>query len=346
MGFSYSSPSIRLNTSQLIVEVVPCLAAEPYTLDEQTLQRRSIFRTTPESPSIVFGVLSGALNGRNRRKKLKGFAVPEETETYRPHVTGSDAPSGEVPKTLPRRRLESLINRYRGLPPWVLLAQFFLATGWQRAAVTHGTDGRWWDGTVVTQFVADHRDQSIDWYGATMLDGPVATWPVAICVIVFAVQLAVGLMLFFNARPLIALTLGAGLNINFALAGAVNPSIFYLIIGAVLALWHLEDSATPANTKKLASFSTLLSAAALGALLPEIATLNPAHVIDDPAIVLSFAALLWVGALRMDLVREPHHSYRPRRRRPDVGATAGSSQRLGDGIRPVRSRDVRCERLP
>ena len=321
------------------------MAAEPYTFDEQTLQRRSVSDPTLGSSSIKFGIFEWRAQTRNWRIGLKEFAVPEEAKSHHPHASISQASAGNELMTRPRRVAVWLAERFRGLPPWMLLAQFFLATGWQRAAITHGVDSQWWDGTVVMKFVDDHRSLSIDWYQATMLDGLVTRWPVAICVVVVVVQAAIGLMLIFNARPLLALALGAGLNINFALAGAVNPSIFYLIIGAVLALWHVEASVAPARTRKLVSVSTLVAAAALGALLPEIATLDPAHVIDDPAIVLSFAALLWVGALRVDLTREPDQAFRPRwRDREGDDVLIGSGLRPGGGVRPTHRRETRCER--
>lgn len=271
--------------------------------------------------------------------------MPEEATSHHPHAPISHASAGSELMTRPRRVAVWLAERFRGLPPWVLLAQFFLATGWQRAAVTHSIDSEWWDGTVLEKFVYDHRFLSIDWYEATMLEGIVTRWPVAVCVLVVAVQAAVGLMLIFNARPLLALALGAGLNINFALAGAVNPSIFYLIIGAVLALWHVDASVASASTRKLVSASTLATAAALGALLPEIATLDPAHVIDDPAIVLSFASLLWVGALRVDLTREPDQAFRPRWRDRGDDSLVGSALRpTGGDARLTHRRETRCER--
>ena len=191
--------------------------------------------------------------------------------------------------------------RYRHLPSWVLLAQLFLASGWLRAATAHGFDNKWWDGTAVATFRAGHLGSSIEWYRTIMLDGPVAAWPIVFAVVVFAGQVLVGFMLVLNARPLLALAVGAWMNIHFVLAGAVNPSVFYLIIGAVVALWHVESSLRSASVQRLTLISTLVVAVLLGALTPEIATMDPASMIDDPALVLSFVSMLWVLALWVSL---------------------------------------------
>lgn len=237
--------------------------------------------------------------------------------------------------------------RYRRLPPWVLLAQLFLAAGWQRAVAAHGLDPHWWDGTVISQFRIDQDRLAVEWYRSTMLDGPVAAWPVAIGAAVFAIQLLVGLMLALNVRPLLALAVGAALNVHLVLAGAVNPSIFYLIIGAALALWHIEASVGPIGIRRLTAVSTIVVAFSLGALIPEISTLDPAMVIEDPAIVLCLVAALWMVAIRVQPRRDSTQNFRLRRNGPADEAVVGTVQNpAGDGGTPlVGSRDPTCKRV-
>lgn len=272
--------------------------------------------------------------------------MPGNSRTCRPH--GSDViVSVDVEQSNLLRRLWcSSVSRYRGLPPWILLTQLFLAAGWLRAAAAHGIDPEWWSGAVIAGFQLEYRELSVEWYRITIGDGLVATWPVVIAWVVFLAQVLVGLMLALNVRPLAALAVGAFLNINFCLAGAVNPSIFYLIIGAALALWRVDHSVGPMQTQRLIAGSTLIGATALGALLPEIATIDPANVIDDPAMVLSFLVLLWVGALRVDLSAVGDQAHRPKRRgRGDEAVVALTPRPSGGDTWLAMSRDPRCERL-
>lgn len=236
-------------------------------------------------------------------------------------------------------------NHYRGLPPWLLLAQSFLAFGWLRAAVAHWIDPNWWDGDEIAGFVVDHRPDSVEWYGATMLDGPIESWPAVIAVIVLAVQVVVAALLVANVRPLFALLLGAGLNVNFMLAGAVNPSVFYLVISAALALWHIENSMTLAGLHRLTTTSTLIGAMGVGALIPEVRTVDPAIVIEDPALVLTFATLLWVGALQINVRSAKMLLPRPIPAGPDDQTHTGVVRRPSGGP-PVISGMVmrRCDR--
>lgn len=276
--------------------------------------------------------------------------MPEQTRPCRPYGSVDDEPQTNTPlsrllRTIPQRTLEILAQRYRGLPSWVLLAQVFLAAGWLRAVAAHGMDSAWWNGEAIDGFRSEYQELSIEWYRATIMDGPIQWWPAAVGIVVFVAQLVVALMLAFNFRPIWGLALGATINVNLVLAGATNPSVFYLIIGAVLALWHIDASVHSLSARKLTTASTLFGALALGALLPEIATVDPAHVIEDPAIVLSFLAVLWVGALRIETIGVVAPDQRSKRRGPGGKALVGAVPRpAGGGYPPVGSRNLTCER--
>lgn len=237
----------------------------------------------------------------------------------------------------------ALVDRYRGLPPWLLLAQIFLAAGWQRAAAAHGLDPAWWSGAEITQFRVEHGESSIEWYRAIMLDGPVANWPIIVGIVVFSAQLIVAFMLALNLRPLLALAIGAGLNVNFVLAGAVNPSVFYLIIGAAIALWHVDTLAGRPSARRLTLISPVVAAILVGSLAPEIATIHPDHVIDDPAMVLSFIAVLWVLALWLSVGRSTLLALHPERSGPEnTGSVTAVTPPNGAGSPPIRGRITRC----
>ena len=55
---------------------------------------------------------------------------------------------------------------------------------------------------------------------------------------VAALQMAIGLALAFGAVSQLALLLGLFLNLNFIMAGVVNPSVFYIMIELVLLSGH------------------------------------------------------------------------------------------------------------
>lgn len=244
----------------------------------------------------------------------------------RPLVRRPQRPSGaEV--------LRWLNTRYGALPTWVMLVQIFLAAGWLRAASAHGMSIGWWTGEEITDFRLEHREVAVEWYRAIMLDGPVDWLPMVIGGIVLVGQLAVAVLLGLNHRPLVGLALGAFLNINFVLAGAVDPSAFYLVLGAAVALWHIEAGMTTTRCWWLTLASTVVGFTLIGSLLPQITTMDPATVIEDPAMVLTFIALLWVAMLwvtfgRRTLAHRPDPG-------PDPDAAEGGPLVRGDDDRPA-----------
>lgn len=178
-------------------------------------------------------------------------------------------------------------------PPWVLVPQLFLAGGWLRAATSHALSDGWWSGQEVLDFSAAHAETAIVGYDAFLAEvvGPLAA-PVAIGVLV--AQFIVGFLLIVNWRPLVALGLGAFLNLNFMLAGAVNPSIFYLVSGAGIALWHIHHRLSPDARGRLAKITLRLALVAVVLLAPAVTTLDPNTVKEDPAPTLIFFVLLAV----------------------------------------------------
>ncbi len=187
------------------------------------------------------------------------------------------------------------LQRYRGVPAAVLLPQLFLAIGWLRAGVAHAIEGAWWAGDELLRFLASDTTYAIGMY-EPFLDYVVQPLPVLTAVIVCALQLAVGVMLVLNVRPLVALAAGAFMNLHFILAGVVNPSAFYLVIALVVVLWRMERTVSLATSRKLAKATAIAAGVTTLFLLPYTSRPAPAEVIDDPALVLIFLSLLFAGA--------------------------------------------------
>ncbi len=197
--------------------------------------------------------------------------------------------------------LSFLNERYRGVPHWIVVPQVFLAIGWGRAALAHAVEPDWWTGEGVRLMLVEIEEQRLPGIGALLHWIGDATAPVAAPVLV-GLQALVAVLLLLNLRPLTALAIGAGMNLHFMVAGAVNPSIFYLVLATVIGSWLLEQRLSPAAMGAAARAAAGVSALTILVLLPLTRTLDPAHVIEDPALVLSSYAglLVMVAALMVD----------------------------------------------
>ncbi|MEM9652152.1 MAG: hypothetical protein AAGA65_08650 [Actinomycetota bacterium] len=183
--------------------------------------------------------------------------------------------------------------RYTLLPAWILVPQMFLAAGWLRAGVGHTMRTEWWSGQDLQDFAADQADHSILGYNR-FLENVVADMPFAIAVVVAAAQVLVGLALLANLAPVRALTVGAFLNVNFMLAGVVNPSVFYLVLAGGIVSWHLDRNLSSEAKGRLVKRSLLVAAVGIAVVVFEVGSVHPKNVTEDPASVLIFLLLLTV----------------------------------------------------
>ncbi|MEM8922583.1 MAG: hypothetical protein AAGD35_03705 [Actinomycetota bacterium] len=209
------------------------------------------------------------------------------------------------------------------MPAWLLVSQGFLAVGWLRAAVAHGMTPEWWNGEEVTTFAAERAGDALPFYRPVL--EMVAEQPALVAAVVMLLQLVAGVMLAFNVRPLTGLAVGAVLNVNFVMAGAVNPSLFYLAIALAIVLARAEEGLSFTDVRAFSVPVTAVALAAVVALVPFIGTLDPTEAIDDPALALIFIALLsvaaaWVVRLRVD--RAPPPDVAPHGRRAVAAAPA------------------------
>lgn len=169
-------------------------------------------------------------------------------------------------------------RRFLGL---VIPLQFFLATGWMRAGVEKVIDPTWWTGDYLLDFLDQQRAHMLPWFPwfsdwvLTPL-APVVAWTVV------GIQLSITVCLVTNRRVAPALWAGILLNLCFTMAGAVNPSAFYLVMEMAL-LFSL--SRPIGQTVAFRRAVAWLIPATLFA--PFAQTLDPHRVIDDPALMLS-----------------------------------------------------------
>lgn len=174
-------------------------------------------------------------------------------------------------------------RRLRGL---LLPIQLFLAAGWLRAGVEKIISGDWWTGAELDRFLVEQQPHMIDFFPA-IVDVAIAPLALPISWIVMAMQVLIGVALLTGRRIELALWGGVLLNTTFVLAGAVNPSAFYLMMQLVLLLALAPRVAWRTSVARAVAWF-----AAAAAMVPFVRTVDPALVIDDPASMLAFAAAL------------------------------------------------------
>ena len=192
---------------------------------------------------------------------------------------------------------------YADLRGWAIFAQLFLGVGWLRACVAHALERRWWDGSELTEFVTIHTAESVDAY-RPFVEELVMRVPAPISWAVLALELVAAVLLISNIRAEIGLTIGGFLNVQFILAGQVNPSVFYLVAAIGLLLWRLEKVATQRNARYHTRRSIALAVLSIAAFGPSIRTVDPALAMEDPALVIIFLACLTAATIWLS---EPGH---------------------------------------
>ena len=191
--------------------------------------------------------------------------------------------------------------RVAGLPAWVVVTQLFIGLGWLRAAAEKIVDPAWWRGDGVVRFLADHDGRALTWF-EPFLELVVTPRVVVVAAIVVVLQLAAGATLVAGRHAAVGLAVGIGLNLVFLASGAVNPSAFYLLAQGALVLWAVERRR--GHRRETAIVTAAAVALTLAVVsLPDVATLAPAAVVDDPAVMFVLGGTL--GAMGCGLVLAP-----------------------------------------
>ncbi len=181
-------------------------------------------------------------------------------------------------------------KRFARQPAWAAVTELFIGLGWLRAAVAKIVDGNWWSGDYLGKFLADHDGQTLAWY-SPFVDAVVSPNLEATSFVVLMLQIIAALSLLAGRYRALGLGLGVTMNLHFVAAGAVNPSAFYLLAQGALLFWMVERWSADARRNMLPSIAVIgLALAALN--LPFIATLDPADVVDDPALMMITTGLL------------------------------------------------------
>ncbi|MFK8024747.1 MAG: hypothetical protein AB8G26_12375 [Ilumatobacter sp.] len=168
----------------------------------------------------------------------------------------------------------------------IIPLQLFLAAGWARAGVEKIIDPRWWSGDDLRDYLVEQRPLMLPWF-RTFADVFVEPVAFGIAWFVLFAQLAIAACLATNRHVKPAVWCAIVLNVAFTMAGSVNPSAFYLVMQLALLVALSRTVSTTIALRRAALWTV---PAVL--LLPFAMTLHPAHVIDDPALVLSFSAMI------------------------------------------------------
>ncbi len=188
-------------------------------------------------------------------------------------------------------------QRIAGLPPWLVVSQLFFGLGWARAAAAKVISLDWWTGATVSEFVAGNDAATLGWFrGAAELAADLA--PVT-ALAVLLTQLFVAASMVTNRAFGLALAAASLLNLSFVAIGAVNPSAFYLFGQGAMALWLIGRLKPTAALSRTLRFAVAVAVAVAAISAPFIETLHPAHVIDDPAIMLAFLGGLAAVAIEL-----------------------------------------------
>lgn len=175
--------------------------------------------------------------------------------------------------------------------------RLFLAAGWVRAGVEKMIEPSWWTGDDLRAFLVTQHDVAISFFQPFM-DSVVAPMAMEIAAVVAVTEIMIGVAIGIGKPLRLALWWGIVLNVSFVLAGRVNPSAFYLIMQIVLLQAIAEgllvrSARRPANWALAAAVGWFLTALHF---IPYVHTIEPAEVIEDPAMMLLFLSVV-VGVM-------------------------------------------------
>jgi uncharacterized membrane protein YphA (DoxX/SURF4 family) len=194
----------------------------------------------------------------------------------------------------------------------LLPLRLFLAAGWTRAGAEKLISPEWWSGNELLRFLAAQREEALPFFRPVM-ENVIAPAAALVAIVVMVTQLVCGIAIALGKRLRLALRWCFLLNVTFILAGRVTPSAFYLVMQAVL-LFAVADGTLGVHATKPSSRTVVaagVSAGLVALVVPYVRTIEPANVIEDPAMMLAFMGSVITATL---LVRRaaylPHESSR------------------------------------
>ena len=218
-----------------------------------------------------------------------------------------------LPERLDRQPSRRRIDHRAGVV--LLPLRLFLAAGWLRAAAEKLIDRQWWTGNKLRTFLTNQHDDALPFFRPVM-DHVIAPGAQTVAIIVVLTQLGCGLAIAFGKPLRLALRWAVLLNVVFIMAGKVNPSAFYLVMEIVL-LFAVADGTMGVRptspSRKTVALAGVSVVAAL-AVAPYIRTIEPAKVIDDPAMMLVFlGVVVAVTLMARRAAHRPDHVTYPQR---------------------------------
>lgn len=201
----------------------------------------------------------------------------------------------------------------------LLPLRLFIALGWLRAGAEKLTDPTWRSGVALQAFFETQlADGAVHFpFYATLItdlfapNAPFLGWIVAVG------EFLAGVAILMGTLTSLALLGGLFMNLNFVLAGVVNPSAFYVVIQATLLAAGAGmvlggDALLAPYTRRLRTaipagrWMTLATglACTIAATLvvPYIRDFGP-HSVDDPAMLLFILAMLGAMLAGIQFVR-------------------------------------------
>lgn len=206
---------------------------------------------------------------------------------------------------------------------FLLPLRVFIGLGWLRAGAEKMLDPRWWSGDKLAEFLAIQMGNDAVYFPfyQTLISQLFEPNVLILSFLVLVGELAAGLAILTGTLTIPALLGALFMNVNFVLAGEVNPSAFYIVIQYALLSANVGmilggDSLLAARAKNgaiihrtsLPSQRLLMASAifcGIGAMfaIPYIRDFGP-HSVDDPAMLLFILLMLGTMLSCIHLVRK------------------------------------------
>lgn len=192
----------------------------------------------------------------------------------------------------------------------LLPLRLFIGLGWLRAGVEKVTDPTWHSGSALTDYFHEQiaaGDVAFPFY-EMLMTGLFTDHASVLSNLIIAGEFYAGLAILFGFFTRPALIGGLFMNLNFIMAGTVNPSAFYIMIqitllasnvGHVLGIdgflhsWQahkeFEGPSTAGLRRQMRACLVGAAVMLLGIILavPQVQSVDPATSIEDPALLLT-----------------------------------------------------------
>ena len=168
-----------------------------------------------------------------------GAPAPSEWPS-RIEVAPEAAPASE-PAVANQRGAQWAARLLRGVGQdgaYLVPLRLFIGLGWLRAGAEKVIDPGWRDGTSLAAFLSGHvsaGEVAFPWY-ETLIAQVFLPHAAALALVIMLGQFLAGVAIAAGGLTNAALLGGLFMNLNFLLAGAPNPSTFYIVIQIALLL--------------------------------------------------------------------------------------------------------------